>query len=62
MNIYVGNLSRDLSETELKEAFAAFGEVSTCNIIKDKFTGVGVCPFLFSGASFPPSVLRFSSS
>ena len=38
MNIYVGNLSRDLSETELKEAFAAFGEVSTCNIIKDKFT------------------------
>ena len=39
MNIYVGNLSRDLSETELKEAFAAFGEVATCNIIKDKFTG-----------------------
>ncbi len=39
MNIYVGNLSRDLSETELKDAFAAFGEVSTCNIIKDKFTG-----------------------
>jgi cold-inducible RNA-binding protein len=38
VNIYVGNLSRDLSETELKEAFAAFGEVSTCNIIKDKFT------------------------
>ena len=39
MNIYVGNLSRDLSETEIKEAFTAFGEVSTCNIIKDKFTG-----------------------
>jgi RNA recognition motif-containing protein len=39
VNIYVGNLSRDLSETELKEAFAAFGEVATCNIIKDKFTG-----------------------
>jgi RNA recognition motif-containing protein len=39
VNIYVGNLSRDLSETELKEAFAAFGEVLTCNIIKDKFTG-----------------------
>jgi cold-inducible RNA-binding protein len=38
VNIYVGNLSRDLSETDLKEAFAAFGEVSTCNIIKDKFT------------------------
>ena len=39
MNIYVGNLSRDLSETELKEAFTAFGEVQSCNIIKDKFTG-----------------------
>ena len=39
MNIYVGNLSRDLSESELKEGFQAFGEVSSCNIIKDKFTG-----------------------
>ena len=39
MNIYVGNLSRDLSETELKEAFQAFGEVQSCNIIKDKLTG-----------------------
>ena len=39
MNIYVGNLSRDVSETELKEAFQAYGEVSSCNIIKDKFTG-----------------------
>jgi RNA recognition motif-containing protein len=39
MNIYVGNLSRDVSEVELKEAFQAFGEVQSCNIIKDKFTG-----------------------
>jgi RNA recognition motif-containing protein len=39
VNIYVGNLSRDLSETDLKEAFQAFGEVQSCNIIKDKFTG-----------------------
>jgi RNA recognition motif-containing protein len=39
MNIYVGNLSRDVSEAELKEAFQALGEVSSCNIIKDKFTG-----------------------
>jgi RNA recognition motif-containing protein len=29
----------DLSETELKEAFQGFGEVQSCNIIKDKFTG-----------------------
>ena len=39
MNIYVGNSSRDLSEEELREAFVAFGQVSTVNIIKDKFTG-----------------------
>ena len=39
MNIYVGNLSRDVSEAELKEAFQAFGEIQSCNIIKDKFTG-----------------------
>jgi RNA recognition motif-containing protein len=39
VNIYVGNLSRDVSESDLKEAFQAFGEISTCNIIKDKFTG-----------------------
>jgi len=38
MNIYVGNLSRDLSESELREAFAAYGEVSSASIIKDKFT------------------------
>ncbi len=39
MNIYVGNLSRDLSEAELREAFAAFGEVASASIIKDKFSG-----------------------
>ena len=39
MNIYAGNLSRDLSEAELREAFAAFGEVTTASIIKDKFSG-----------------------
>ena len=39
MNIYIGNISRDLSEDELREAFAAYGQVSSVNIIKDKFTG-----------------------
>ncbi len=38
MNIYVGNLSRDLTEADLREAFQAFGEVSTASIIKDKFS------------------------
>ena len=39
MNIYVGNLSHDLTEDELREAFAAFGTVDKVSIIKDKFTG-----------------------
>ncbi len=39
MNIYVGNLAREVSEEDLKQAFAPFGQVATVNIIKDKFTG-----------------------
>ena len=39
MNIYVGNLSRDVTEDDLRQAFEAFGEVETANIIKDKLTG-----------------------
>ena len=39
MNIYVGNLSRDVSEAELKEAFQAYGEVQSAAVIKDKFSG-----------------------
>jgi RNA recognition motif-containing protein len=39
MNIYVGNLSWDVSEDDLKEAFEAHGQVSSCNIITDKYTG-----------------------
>lgn len=39
MNIYVGNLSYQASEDELREAFEAFGEVVSVSIIKDKLTG-----------------------
>jgi len=39
MNLYAGNLSRDLSESELREAFEAYGSVTSCSIIKDKFSG-----------------------
>jgi RNA recognition motif-containing protein len=39
MNIYVGNLSFSVSEADLKEAFGAFGAVSSASIIKDKFSG-----------------------
>ena len=39
MNIYVGNLSRDVTEDELRQAFEAFGEVTAARIITDKLTG-----------------------
>jgi RNA recognition motif-containing protein len=39
MNIYVGNLSTDTSEDELRQAFEAFGEVSTVRIVRDGATG-----------------------
>lgn len=39
MNIYVGNLSREVAEDDLKEAFETFGQVASVAIIKDKFSG-----------------------
>jgi RNA recognition motif-containing protein len=39
MNIYVGNLPYGLTEAELRDAFAEFGEVSSATIITDKFSG-----------------------
>lgn len=39
MNIYVGNLSRDVTEEDLKSAFEEFGQVASAAVIKDKFTG-----------------------
>lgn len=39
MNIFVGNLEFKVDENELKNAFAAYGQVNSAKIIKDKFTG-----------------------
>ncbi len=39
MNIYAGNLLRDLSEAELRATFEAYGIVTKVSIIKDKFSG-----------------------
>ena len=39
MNIYVGNLSYEMTEEVLREAFKAFGEVEDVRIIKDNYTG-----------------------
>ena len=39
MNIYVGNLSWDSTEDSLRTAFTEYGDVSSANIIVDKYTG-----------------------
>jgi cold-inducible RNA-binding protein len=39
MNIYIGNMSFDTTEDQLRQAFEAFGEVSTVNIITDRDSG-----------------------
>ena len=39
MNIFIGNLSRQVTDADLREAFEAHGAVASANVIKDKFTG-----------------------
>ncbi len=39
MRIYVGNLSYQATDQGLREAFEAFGQVSSVDVIKDKFSG-----------------------
>lgn len=39
MNIYVGNLSRSVTEEALRTHFEAFGQVNAVRIIKDHITG-----------------------
>jgi RNA recognition motif-containing protein len=39
MNIYVGNMSSELTEQELNEAFSAYGQISSVKIIMDRYTG-----------------------
>jgi len=38
-NIYVGNLSFDTAENELRELFETYGAVDSVKIISDQFTG-----------------------
>ncbi len=39
MHIYIGNLSPEISEEDLRKAFEAFGQVIAVTIIKDRFSG-----------------------
>ncbi len=41
MNIYVGNLSLEVTEEELRQEFMAFGEVIAVTIMNDKYIGSG---------------------
>jgi RNA recognition motif-containing protein len=41
MNIYVGNLSLEMTEDELRKEFTAFGEVLSVTIMNDKYIGSG---------------------
>ncbi|HXK51815.1 MAG TPA: RNA-binding protein, partial [Caldisericia bacterium] len=38
MNIYVGNLSFDTQDSDLRAAFEPFGEITSCNVIRDRMT------------------------
>jgi RNA recognition motif-containing protein len=39
MNIYVGNLSSEVTGDDLRQAFGAFGQVESASVITDKFSG-----------------------
>jgi len=39
MNIYVGSLSIDVNDDDLRQAFEAYGEVESVKIIKNRYTG-----------------------
>ena len=39
MKIYVGNLSSDVTDETIREAFESFGQVASAKVIKDKYTG-----------------------
>jgi len=41
MNIYVGNLSLQVTEEELRREFMAFGEVISVTIMNDNYIGSG---------------------
>jgi RNA recognition motif-containing protein len=39
LNIYVGNLSHEVTEEDLRQTFETVGQVSSATIIRDKFSG-----------------------
>ena len=39
MNIFVGNLGPDVTETDLEELFKPFGQVGSVQLVRELFTG-----------------------
>jgi cold-inducible RNA-binding protein len=39
MNIYIGNMSYETTEEQLRQAFQGFGQVSTVKVIMDRDSG-----------------------
>jgi len=39
MNIYVGNLSFEVTDADLQELFSAYGQVESASVVKDRFSG-----------------------
>jgi RNA recognition motif-containing protein len=39
MNLYVGNMSYHTTESDLRDLFAAYGEVESAKIVTDRYTG-----------------------
>ena len=39
MKLYVGNLSREATDDDLKQAFEPFGQVTSATVIKERFSG-----------------------
>lgn len=40
MKMFIGNLSHDVTDVDLREAFEVYGEVSSVKVIKDNFSGM----------------------
>jgi len=39
MKLYVGNLSYEVTDDELRETFEGFGQVASATVVKDRYTG-----------------------
>ena len=39
MNIYVGNLSPQVTDNDLRAAFQTYGEITSASVVKDKWSG-----------------------